>query len=85
MRKIRKSPRLADDLRAEYKFDYSQGRPNRFASRMRGDVVAVVLDPDVAEVFDTSALVNRVLRSVISAKANRGRRAALRKPRRKAG
>ena len=55
----------SDDLRAEYDLDYAQSRPNRFASRM-DRTVAVVLDPDVAAVFGSSASVNRVLRSVIS-------------------
>ena len=55
------------DIRREYDFDYSKGRPNRFASPMQEKVVAVVLDPDVAEVFDSSEAVNRLLRSVISA------------------
>ena len=40
------SPDTPDDLRAEYDFDYKKSRPNRFASRMRGSVVAVVLEPD---------------------------------------
>jgi hypothetical protein len=57
----------SDDLRPEYDFDYSKSRPNRFASRIQPDSVAVVLDPDVASVFDTSDSVNRFLRSAISA------------------
>lgn len=60
-------PEAPDDLRDEYRLDYAQSRPNRFASRMSGTTVAVVLDPDVAAVFDTSESVNRLLRSVISA------------------
>ena len=55
-----------DDLRAEYALDCSQSRPNRFATRMSGEVVAVVLNPDVAAVFDISESVNRLLRSVIA-------------------
>ena len=57
----------SDDLRAEYDLDYAQSRQNRFASRM-DRTVAVVLEPDVAAVFDNSESVNRVLRSVISAR-----------------
>lgn len=57
----------ADDLRPEYDFDYSKARPNRFAT---GDgscrVVAVQLDPDVAEVFTTAESVNAVLRALIN-------------------
>ena len=56
----------SDDLRAEYDFDYTKSRPNRFASRASGSVVAVVLEPDVAAVFGTSESVNRALRAVIS-------------------
>lgn len=60
------------DLRPEYRFDYRNARPNRFASRMQ-DVVAVVLDPDVASVFKTSKKVNAVLRSVILRTTHSGR------------
>ena len=34
---------------------------------MSGTTLAVVLEPDVAKVFDSSEAVNRLLRSVISA------------------
>jgi hypothetical protein len=52
-------------LRAEYRFDYSASRRNRFAARMAKGVVAVVLDPDVASAFPTSTAVNAALRSMI--------------------
>ena len=61
------SSEVSDELRAEYALDYSRSRPNRFASRMSGEVVAIVPAPDVAAVFDTSESVNRLLRSVIAA------------------
>ena len=54
--------RPEDPLRTEYTFDYSRSRPNRFASRMAEHAVAVVLEPDVAHVFDSSESVNRLLR-----------------------
>ena len=55
-------------MHPEYRFDYSKAQGNiRFAPRMRKKIGAVVLDPDVAEVFDTADSVNRLLRSVISA------------------
>ena len=60
------TPEASDDLRAEYDFDYAKSRPNRFASRTSGSVVAVVLEPDVAAVFGTSESVNRALRAVIA-------------------
>ena len=41
-------------------------RPNPFAARMTEPVVAVVLEPDVAQVLGTAEDVNRMLRSVIS-------------------
>jgi hypothetical protein len=59
--------RPESELRTEYTFDYGQGRSNSFAPRMGENAVAVVLEPDVAEVFDSSDSVNRLLRSVISA------------------
>jgi hypothetical protein len=42
---------------------------------MSGPVLAVVLEPDVAAVFDSSESVNRLLRSVISAipKSSKGK------------
>lgn len=62
-----------DELRREYRFDYSRSRPNRFAGRMRDNAVAVVLEPDVAQVFSSSASVNQFLRSVIAALPERTR------------
>jgi hypothetical protein len=53
-------------MRREYRFDYRKARPNRFAPRMKGKTVAVVLDPDVASVFQSSESVNILLRSMIS-------------------
>ena len=70
MNKASSSRETADDLRAEYELDYARSRPNRFASKMSGTVVAVTLEPDVAAVFDTSESVNRALRSVISTLPN---------------
>jgi hypothetical protein len=70
MKKASSSRRRHDegkDIRAGYRFDYGEGQPNRFAARMKGGTVAVVLDPDVASVFQTSERVNSFLRSVIAA------------------
>ena len=67
MKKKSGIPKVKDAMRAEYQFDYKQARPNRFAHRMKQDAVAVVLEPDVAQVFDSSESVNRLLRSVIAA------------------
>jgi len=58
---------MADELRREYRFDYGKARPNRFARLLKGRTVMVVLDPDVASVFQSSESVNSLLRSVIEA------------------
>jgi len=55
------------EMRGEYRFDYRRSRPNRFARRLAGRTVAVLLDPDVASVFGSSESVNSLLRSVIKA------------------
>ena len=65
MKKTPKPKASAGELRAEYEFDYTKARKNRFASG--APTVAVVLEPDVARVFDSSAKVNGLLRSVIKA------------------
>ncbi len=49
----------------EYDLDYSKAKPNRFAERFGDKVVMVVLDQDVAAVFETSEAVNDVLRALI--------------------
>ena len=64
----RKSKRGAtDQLRDEYRFDYSKAKPNRFASRVDQSRVVVALDPDVSEVFTTAEAVNKALRALIEA------------------
>lgn len=66
MKRTRRAKLAAGDLRLEYEFDYKRSRPNRFAGS-DPPTVAVVLAPDVARVFGSSAKVNRLLRSVIKA------------------
>ena len=56
-----------DELLPEYKFDYTQAKPNRFANKIKSSTQrVVVLDEDVAQVFTTPESVNRVLRALIS-------------------
>jgi len=55
------------DMRREYRFDYRKARPNRFAPPVANGSIAVVLDADVASVFQSSESVNALLRSVILA------------------
>ena len=56
----------ADDLLPEYSFDYSKARPNRFAAKHEPGSLIITLDPDVAEVFTTPEVVNKVLRALIA-------------------
>lgn len=80
----RPSAGVVREMRSEYRFDYRQARPNRFAATFGKDMVAVVLEPDVASVFNTSEAVNALLRSVIAALPERTRSSRA-KPRKKAG
>lgn len=56
----------SDEMSAEYHFDYSKARPNRFAGRVDKGRLVVVLDPDVSKVFTTPESVNAVLRALIA-------------------
>ena len=67
MSKTKPAPRV-EEMRAEYRMDYSQAKPNRFASKL-ADTSVVVLQPDVAAVFQSSDAVNDFLRSAIAATA----------------
>jgi hypothetical protein len=60
----------AGELKAEYKFDYAQAQPNRFAGRRAKSQVVVLLDPDVARVFTTPGAVNTALRAILSVVPN---------------
>jgi hypothetical protein len=73
MKKVVKKLAAGDDMRPEYRLDYSKARPNRFAARFQPGSVAVVLDPDVAEVFPSGAVVNDLLRSIIRVMPQGGR------------
>jgi hypothetical protein len=81
---MKKAPRrrgaaTGTEMRTEYRFDYRSAKPNRFAGRVPENAVAVVLAPDVTSVFSSSDSVNALLRSVIRAMPDHG------KKRRKAG
>ncbi len=64
-RTVKQSSPVESELLPEYRFDYSKGRPNRFAAQLQRGSRAVVLDPDVAAVFSTPESVNAVLRALI--------------------
>jgi hypothetical protein len=57
-----------DDIRPEY--DFSNGRPNPYASRFRAGITVVTLDADVAASFPDAAAVNDALRT-LAKRANR--------------
>ncbi len=54
-------------MRAEYDFDYSQAIRGKHAKRIREEGTNIVLlEPDIADYFKDSAVVNEVLRQVIA-------------------
>jgi len=64
-------PTRSDGLRPEYRFDYTKAKPNRFAGRVRTGSLAVLLDPDVAQVFQDAESVNTVLRALMTTMPDR--------------
>jgi hypothetical protein len=67
MKKTSERAQNADaDMLPEYRFDYSKAKPNRFAGKAKPGSRAILLDPDVAEVFPTPESVNAVLRALIA-------------------
>ena len=55
-------PNRSNEMRSEY--DFSQGVRGKYAARYAQGTNVVVLDPDVAKEFKTSAEVNEALRQV---------------------
>jgi hypothetical protein len=54
MRTVPPTKRTVEEmLLPEYRFDYSQAKPNWFARRIKPNLVAVLLEPDVAKAFTT--------------------------------
>lgn len=51
-----------DEMKSEYRFDYSKARPNRFAEDYKQMQITVLLDSDVAKDFPSSEAVNEALR-----------------------
>ena len=62
-------------MRPEYEFNHHQAKPNRFAAGLKKGGRVVVLEPEVAEVFQSSQEVNAVLRALLQTMpANGGQR-----------
>jgi len=66
-KKPQKARKIENDLRPEYDFDYSKAKPNRFAAKLKKGGRLVVLDPEVAAVFQDSKKVNQALRTLAGA------------------
>ena len=61
-----KSAVPADDMRGEYNFDYSRAVRGKYYRRLlKKGTNVVVLEPDVAKAFRSSAAVNEALRSLL--------------------
>ena len=73
MKKARRKP-AKDEMRAEY--DFSKAVRGKYAGRIGRTTKLVVLEPDVAAVFDTSESVNSALRALVAIPRPRKRRRA---------
>lgn len=56
---------MNDELRDDYRFNYNEAKPNRFAAKLVKGGRLVVLDPEVAAMFDSSERVNSVLHALL--------------------
>jgi hypothetical protein len=76
MKRIKLSDKMetTDDLRPEYRLDYSKAQPNRFTGRINKEQMIVVLDSDISKVFKTPEAVNTALRALITAMPTTTRR-----------
>ena len=62
----RKGRSDSDELRPEYEFDYTAGvRGKYYRQLLKEGSNVVVLEPDVAKAFRSSAAVNEALRSLL--------------------
>lgn len=62
---------MNDELRADYQFDYSQAKPNRFAAALKKGGRLIVLDPEVAAAFPASEAMTAVLRALLQTMPSR--------------
>ena len=66
----------SEEMLAEYIFDYSKAKPNRFAGRISKERLVVLLDPEVSKIFTTPESVNAVLRALAAALPESSKRKA---------
>jgi len=64
--KNRDNATTGEDLRPEYRFDYRKAKPNRFADEAVKGGFVVLVDEDIAEVFQTPESIKEVLRALIA-------------------
>jgi hypothetical protein len=63
----RKSRKPNDELRAEYRFDYSKAVRGKYHRRLlKEGANVVVLEPDIARAFQDSTAVNDALRALLT-------------------
>jgi len=62
-----KTNKKVEEMASEYRFDYNNAKPNRFAEKMEAEPLIVMIEPDLAEIFKTPEQVNKALRALISA------------------
>ena len=73
MKKSKAKP-SSDEMRAHY--DFSKGVRDKYASRLAKTATVIVLEPDVAKHFRTSASVNSALRALARTKPRKRKRSA---------
>lgn len=61
-----------DDAEMRPHYDFIGGVRGKYAAQFPAGCIAVVLDPDVAEVFPDAAAVNEALRNLTAAKRQPG-------------
>jgi len=61
------------DLHPEYRFDYRKSKPNRFAGEAVKGGFVVLVEEDIAEVFQTPESIKNVLRALIATMPKRTR------------
>jgi hypothetical protein len=72
MKKTSRPRAEPDEMLPEY--DFTGGVRGKYVQRYREGTNVVLLDPDVAKAFRTSAAVNRALRKILKAAPSRARR-----------
>lgn len=61
-----KAKTISEDLRPEYKFDYSKAVRGKYLKRLLAEGAnVIVLEPEIAKAFTSSAAVNDALRSLL--------------------